>query len=380
VTRPAGETPFAAPSATIQRVSDSYAAAGVDIAEADEGVRALVEVLRTIDPGRPSASVLGSGHYANVLRVAPNLGIAVCADGVGSKVIVAEQTGRYDTVGIDCIAMNVNDVICVGAEPLAVLDYLAVEQADPGVLRDIALGLKRGAEDAGVEIPGGELAQLPELIKGHPSPHGFDLTGACFGTVALDAIVTGDAITQGDALIGLPSSGVHSNGLTLARRALLEDGGLGLDDRPDELGGGASVADVLLEPTVLYVRAVLELLRSDVPVHGLAHITGGGVLNLLRLGGANGVGYDISDPLPVPPVFELVARCGSVEPAEMQKVFNMGCGFVAIVPEASAAAAIELLSQRHPGTARIGGVTADAGRVTLPTLGLAGDASGIARA
>ncbi|HZV72522.1 MAG TPA: phosphoribosylformylglycinamidine cyclo-ligase [Conexibacter sp.] len=359
-------------------MSDSYAAAGVDIAEADEGVRALVEVLRTIDPGRPSASVLGSGHYANVLRVAPNLGIAVCADGVGSKVIVAEQTGRYDTVGIDCIAMNVNDVICVGAEPLAVLDYLAVEQADPGVLRDIALGLKRGAEDAGVEIPGGELAQLPELIKGHPSPNGFDLTGACFGTVALDAIVTGDAVAPGDALIGLPASGVHSNGLTLARRALLDDGGLALDDRPAELGG-ASVADVLLEPTIIYVRAVLELLRSDVPVHGLAHITGGGVLNLLRLGGGDdGVGYEIDAPLPVLPVFELIARCGAVAAAEMQKVFNMGCGFVAIVPQDAAGAAVALLGARHPGTARIGAVTAATGRVALPGLGLAGDASGLA--
>lgn len=358
-------------------MSDSYAAAGVDIAEADEGVRALVAVLRTIDPGRPSASVLGSGHYANVLRVAPNLGIAVCADGVGSKVIVAEQTGRYDTVGIDCIAMNVNDVICVGAEPLAVLDYLAVEQADPGVLRDIALGLKRGAEEAGVEIPGGELAQLPELIKGHPSPNGFDLTGACFGTVALDAIVTGERIAPGDALIGLPSSGVHSNGLTLARRALLEDGGLALEERPGELGG-ASVADVLLEPTVLYVRAVLELLRSEIPVHGLAHVTGGGVLNLLRLG--SGVGYEISDPLPVPPVFELIARCGAVGAAEMQKVFNMGCGFVAIVPAAQADAAVALLGARHPGAAVVGRVTADAGRVALPSLGLAGDAGGIAPA
>jgi phosphoribosylformylglycinamidine cyclo-ligase len=358
-------------------VTDSYAAAGVDIAEADEGVRALVEVLKTIDPGRPSASVLGSGHYANVLRVAPNLGIAVCADGVGSKVIVAEQTGRYDTVGIDCIAMNVNDVICVGAEPLAVLDYLAVEQADPGVLRDIALGLKAGAEDAGVEIPGGELAQLPELIKGHPSPHGFDLTGACFGTVALDAIVTGEAIGPGDALIGLPSSGVHSNGLTLARRALLEDGGFAYDDRPGELGG-ASVADVLLEPTVLYVRAILELLRSEVPVHGLAHITGGGVLNLLRLG--SGIGYEIDAPLPVPPVFELIASCGAVEPAEMQRVFNMGCGFVATVPDHAADRAIAQLATRHPGAARIGRVTGDAGRVTLPGAGLAGDAGGLARA
>ena len=213
-------------------MSDSYAAAGVDIAEADAGVRALVEVLRTIEPGRPSASVLGRATTRTCCASRRTSGIAVCADGVGSKVIVAEQTGRYDTVGIDCIAMNVNDVICVGAEPLAVLDYLAVEQADPAVLRDIALGLKRGAEEAGVEIPGGELAQLPELIKGHPSPHGFDLTGACFGTVALDAIVTGEAIAPGDALIGLPSCGVHSNGLTLARRALLGDGGLGLDDAP----------------------------------------------------------------------------------------------------------------------------------------------------
>jgi phosphoribosylformylglycinamidine cyclo-ligase len=358
-------------------VTDSYAAAGVDIAEADEGVRALVEVLKTIEPGRPSRSVLPSGHYANVLRVAPNLGIAVGADGVGTKVIVAEQTGRYDTVGIDCIAMNVNDVICVGAEPIAVLDYLAVEQADPDVLREIARGLKVGAEAAGVEIPGGELAQLPELIKGHPSPHGFDLTGACFGTVALDAIVTGKTIAPGDALIGLPSSGIHSNGFTLARRALLEQAGLQLDERPAELGG-ASVADVLLEPTVIYVRAVLELLRSEVPVHGLAHITGGGLLNLLRLG--SGVGYEISDPLPVPPVFELIARCGDVNAAEMQQVFNMGCGFIAIVPADAAEAAIAQVSARHPSTARIGTVTADAGSVSLPSLGLSGNASGLARA
>ena len=355
-------------------MSDSYAAAGVDIAEADAGVRALVEVLKTIDPGRPSASVLGSGHYANVLRVAPNLGIAVCADGVGSKVIVAEQTGRYDTVGIDCIAMNVNDVICVGAEPIAVLDYLAVEQADPDVLRAIARGLKAGAEAAGVEIPGGELAQLPELIRGHPSPNGFDLTGACFGTVALDAIVTGEAVTPGDALVGIPASGLHSNGFTLARRALLDQGKLGLDERPAELGG-ASIADVLLEPTVIYVRAVLELLRSDVPVHGLAHITGGGVLNLLRLG--SGVGFEVDAPLPVPAVFELVAATGAVPAAEMQKVFNMGCGFVAIVPADAAADATALLGAHHPGSAPIGRVTAAAGRVALPTLGLAGDADGL---
>src|ERR671938_442560 len=186
----------------------AYAASGVDTSRADSAVSALVGVLRTIDPGRPSRAVIGSGHYANVLRIDDRTGIALST--------------------------------------------------------------------AGVEIPGGELAQLPELIRGHPSPHGFDLVGSCFGTVALDAVVTGAAIRPGDAVIGLPSSGVHSNGYTLARRALGD-----LRDTPAELGG-RRVGDVLLEPTVIYVRAVLALLRSEVEVRGLAHITSGGLLNLLR--------------------------------------------------------------------------------------------------
>src|SRR4051795_10361010 len=319
----------------------AYASAGVDQARAGKAVAALVEVLGGIDTGRPSRALLGSGHYATILRLDERRGLALSTDGVGSKVILAEQLGRLDTVGIDCIAMNVNDVICVGAEPIAVLDYIAVEGADPDVLRQIAEGLKAGAEQAGVEIPGGELAQLPDLIRGHPSPRGFDLTAAAFGTVALDAVVTGADAAPGDALIGLPSSGVHSNGLTLARRALLEDGGLALDDRPGELGG-PSVADVLLEPTVIYVRAALDLLRSGIPVHGLAHITGGGLHNLLRLG--RGVGYSVDDPLSPPPVFELIQRLGGIGDEEMHRVFNMGCGFVAIVPTAEAGAAAELLA------------------------------------
>jgi phosphoribosylformylglycinamidine cyclo-ligase len=344
-------------------MSDAYAAAGVDTGRADQAVDALVGVLRTIELDRPSASVLGSGHYASVLRVAPNLGIAMSTDGVGSKIVVAEQADRLETVGIDCIAMNVNDIVCVGAEPIAMVDYLAVEQADPRALARIGEGLRVGAQAANIEIPGGELAVLPELIRGHPSPHGFDLCGTAIGTVALDAIVTGDDAVPGDALIGLPSSGVHSNGYTLARRALLDDGGLGLDDRPSELGG-ASVADALLEPTVIYVRAVLELLRSDIPVHGLAHITGGGVRNLLRLGGRR-IGFAIEAPLPAPPVFGLIARLGAVPPAEMWEVFNMGCGFVAVVPDERAADAAALLAGRHPGAARIGSVTGDGGRVAI---------------
>ena len=343
-------------------MSDAYAAAGVDTSQADRAVDALVGVLRTIELDRPSASVLASGHYASVLRVAPNLGIAMSTDGVGSKIVVAEQADRLETVGIDCIAMNVNDVVCVGAEPIAMLDYLAVEQADPRALARIGEGLRVGAQAANVEIPGGELAVLPELIRGHPSPHGFDLCGTAIGTVALDAIVTGDELAPGDALVGLPSSGLHSNGYTLARRALLDDGGLGLDDRPPELGG-ASVADALLEPTVIYVRAVLDLLRSGLPVHGLAHITGGGLANLLRL--SERVGFAIDAPLPVPPVFALVARLGGVSDAEMWDVFNMGCGFVAIVPDERAGDAAAILGAHHAGAARIGTVTGEPGRVKL---------------
>jgi phosphoribosylformylglycinamidine cyclo-ligase len=347
-------------------MSDSYAAAGVDTNRADRAVDALVGVLRTIELDRPSASVLPSGHYASVLRVAPNLGIAVSTDGVGSKIVVAEQADRLETVGIDCVAMNVNDLICVGAEPIAMLDYLAVEQADPDALARIAVGLKDGAQQAGIEIPGGELAVLPELIRGHPSPGGFDLCGTAFGTVALDAMVTGEAARPGDAIVGLPSSGLHSNGYTLARRALLEDGALTLSDHPPALEG-RTVADALLEPTVIYVRAVLDLLRSDIPVNGLAHITGGGLRNLLRLGGER-LGFAIEQPLAVPAICALIAEVGDVPPAEMWDVFNMGCGFVALVPDDRAGDAASLLGAHHPGTARVGTVTGDGGRLVAPGL------------
>ena len=331
----------------------AYARSGVDTSRADQAVSALVSVLRSIDPGRESRAVLGSGHYANVLRIDERLGIALSTDGVGSKVIVAEELSRFHTVGIDCIAMNVNDVICVGAEPIAVLDYIAVEAADPDVLRQIGEGLKAGAEQAGVEIPGGELAQLPELIRGHPSPYGFDLVGACFGTVALDSIVTGARVEPGDAVIGLPSSGVHSNGLTLARRTLPD-----LHEAPPELGG-RTVGETLLEPTVIYVRAVMDLLRSDVDVRGLAHITSGGLGNLLRL--EADVGYRVDRPLPTLPIFDLIAERSGATDAELHDVFNMGCGFCCVVPAAQADAALALLAEHHPGAAVIGRATTEPG-------------------
>jgi phosphoribosylformylglycinamidine cyclo-ligase len=355
-------------------MSDAYAAAGVDTGLADRGVESIVQVLRGIETGRPGLSVPLPGHYASVLRVAPNLGIALGTDSVGSKVIVAEQAQRFDTIGIDCVAMNVNDLICVGAEPIAMLDYIAVEVADPELLRSLALGLRLGAQAAGIEIPGGEVCQVPEVLRGHPSPYGFDLVGSAIGTVALDAIIDGRSVRPGDVLIGLPSSGVHSNGLTLARRALLQAGRLELADRPPQLGG-SSVAETLLEPTAIYVRAVLELLRSGLAVHGLAHITGGGLTNLLRIG--SGVGYEIDAPLPVPSVFELIASLGAVPAPEMWEVFNMGCGFVAIVAAQAASDATELLARHHPGAAVIGSVSDRAGVVEVPPLEISGSREGL---
>ncbi|MBA3264637.1 MAG: phosphoribosylformylglycinamidine cyclo-ligase, partial [Thermoleophilaceae bacterium] len=308
---------------------------------------------------------LGSGHYASVLRLDDARGLALSTDSVGSKVIVCEQMGRFDTIGLDLVGMNANDVVCVGADPIALLDYIAVERADPEMLEQIGIGLKQGAEQAQLEIPGGELAVLPDLIRGHPSPHGFDLVGFCVGLVDLDAIVTGATIEAGDAVVGIPSSGIHSNGLSLARRVVPD-----LDEEFD----GTTVGELLLEPTVIYVRAVRELLESDVDVRGLAHITGEGLLNLLRLEAE--VGYEIDAPLPVPRIFELIAERGPVEPAELYEVFNMGCGFCCVVPEEQAPKAVSLLGRRHPGTAVIGRVTADPGVVALRPQRLRGTRSG----
>ena len=343
----------------------AYARAGVDQSASGSAVSALVEVLAGIQTGRPSRAALGSGHYAAVLRLDDSRGLALACDGVGTKVIVAERLGRLDTVGIDCVAMNVNDVICVGADPIALLDYIAVEEADPAALGQIARGLRHGAEEAGVEIPGGELAVLPELIRGHPSPRGFDLLGFCVGLVDLDGIVTGARIEPGDTLIGLPSSGIHSNGLTLARRIL--------DDLDEEVDG-RTVGDLLLEPTAIYAMAIGELLASEVDVRGLAHITGDGFLNLLRL--EADVGYRIDSPLTVPLVFELIAERGGIAPAELYEVFNMGCGFCCVVPPDDTEAAVELLSLRHPGAAVIGRTTTAAGIVELPRQGLRGTREG----
>ena len=330
---------------------DAYAKAGVSQAGADQAVEALVRSLKLIDTGKPSRVVPLPGHYASVLRIDEQTGVAFGTDGVGTKMLVAERMGDFTTIGIDCIAMNVNDLICVGAEPIAMLDFILCREADPEICGQIGVGLRAGAERSGIEIPGGEIAQVGDIVTG------WELSGSAIGLVGLDAIVDGGRTEPGDALIGLPSSGLHSNGYTLARRVL--------DDVPlDDDRLGAPLGELLLAPTEIYVPAILELLASGAGVRGLAHITGDGLNNLTRL--AAPVGSEISDPFEVPPLFGLIAELGDVGEEEMYEVFNMGCGFVCVVAAADADAAVELLRRHYPEAKRIGAVTDRDGAVDRP--------------
>ncbi|MDR3109956.1 MAG: phosphoribosylformylglycinamidine cyclo-ligase [Planctomycetaceae bacterium] len=252
-----------------------------------------------------------------------------CTDGVGTKLKVACMAGRHSTVGIDLVAMSVNDAICCGAEPLFFLDYVAMPKDAPDLLEQIVSGIVAGCVDAGAALIGGETAILPDIYQAGD----YDLAGFCVGVAERDKIIDGRAIRKGDVAIALPSSGLHSNGYSLARKIVLEAAGLQFDSYVDELG--QTVADVLLEPTRIYVKLVKELLASfdaNVTIHGIAHITGGGLVeNVSRLL-KGGLKLSVTEnSWQVPKVFEWLERTGNVESGEMARVFNMGVGLVLLV-------------------------------------------------
>jgi phosphoribosylformylglycinamidine cyclo-ligase len=311
--------------------SISYRDTGV-LDNAELGLRALLKWIDRTASFRPAdglgRKVIDVGFFASVVDIGHGLGLALCTDGVGSKVLVAEMLERYDTIGIDCVAMNVNDAICVGAEPVSFLDYIATERAVPEVLEQIGRGLHEGARLAGVSIVGGEISQIPEIIKGERPGRGLDLVGMCVGVVPLSRVIVGQHVEPGDLIIGVRSSGIHSNGLTLARRALFGEARLRPDEHVAELG--CRVGEELLKPTHIYVAPVLDLLRRELPVRALAHVTGDGLLNLPRI--AATVGFRIESLPKPPPIFDLIQKSGNVTAAEMFRVFNMGIGFCVIVP------------------------------------------------
>lgn len=285
---------------------ETYASSGVQIEKAEHFVGRLKDLAK-----RPAHDKLwkAAGGYAAIYPFAADLGIAVTTDGVGTKLLVADELDCHDSIGIDLVAMCANDLICVGAAPALFLDYLAVGRLNDERADAIMRGIVKGCDEAAMILAGGETAELPGLYQ----PNHYDLAGFAVGHVSRKNLLTGEKIKKGQKLIGVASSGIHSNGLSLARKVL-----------PSE----EKWLRLLLEPTIIYVRAVLEVLeKHPSSVAGIAHITGGGWRNLLRL--CKTVGFSIDSPLPLPEVFDKIAS--QVEVEEMYKTFNMGMGLGLIV-------------------------------------------------
>ena len=284
----------------------TYADTGVDIDESEEATDALVASFGELD----------TDTYAGILDLGDQY-LGVTTDGVGTKLLVAEALDRYETVGIDCMAMNANDLVAMGVKPLGFVDYLAVEEPDDRIASAIGEGLAVGADRAGVALLGGETAVLPEIIAG------VDLAGTCIGVADPGDLFDGSAAVD-DALVGFPSSGIHSNGLTLARAAATRRHTYA---DPFPADPERTIGEVLLEPTRIYTDLLEPLQTHD--VRGVAHITGGGWTNLFRLGTNR---YVIEDPHPAQPVFGFIQTEGNVTDEEMHRTFNMGTGMVAAVP------------------------------------------------
>jgi phosphoribosylformylglycinamidine cyclo-ligase len=331
------------PGSPMRGQDNLYRGAGVDIAAAESGLKKIVDSIRRTWPAGDGVGAvkLDIGYFANVIDIG-GVGLAICTDGVGSKSIIAGMMKKYDTIGIDCVAMNVNDVICVGARPISMVDYIAVETADADMLGAIAIGLAEGSRQAGISISGGEIAQLKDVIRG------FDLVGMAVGLVPLDRIITGRDLVPGDAIIGIESNGIHSNGLTLARRVFFGQGKLSAEHVFPELG--VPLGEELLRPTLIYVPEVLDIIEHVPTVKALINITGDGLLNLPRVDAK--VGFEIDNLPPAPPIFRLIQQRGAVAVAEMFAVYNMGVGFCVLAADQDVGAILAIL-ERHRRRAQV---------------------------
>jgi len=317
----------------------TYARAGVDIDRKSQAISALVGRLRYRRTGRGRMIEL-PGQFTGLMDMGDHI-LTLATDGVGTKLLVAEALAKWDTVGIDCMAMNVNDTICVGAEPIAFVDYIALDEPRPEVTEQIGIGLDRAAEMANVDLVGGEIAVLPEMVRG------LDLSGTALGLLDKERMVTGAEVQEGDAIIGLLSSGVHSNGMTLARKVLAA-ANVSLHDEVDGLD--RSVGMELLTPTEIYVRDVLRVVGS-VKVTGMVDVTGGGLKNFVRL--RKGLEYRITDPIEPQPIFRVLQRLGRITDQEMYRTFNMGMGFGIVLRPEGVEEALSLLKGKAQLVGRV---------------------------
>jgi phosphoribosylformylglycinamidine cyclo-ligase len=336
----------------------TYGEAGVEALDVEGGLGELASWITKTFEFHPVKPLLPLGYYANVLPLSPEIGLAISTDSVGTKVLVAEEMHKFDTIGIDCVAMNANDILCVGARPISMVDFIAVERATPGFLGELAKGLHEGARRAGINIPGGEVAQVRELIRGTREGSGFELVGTCIGVVHPKRVLIGQHVRPGDALVGIASSGIHSNGFTLARRVLLGEATLRIEEKLPELE--RSLGEELLEPTHLYVREAVEMLEAGLSLKAMMHVTGEGFLNLARV--AAPVGFVIERLLDVPAIFSVIQARGRIDDAEMFRVFNMGLGFCVVVDPNDADQVAEIAKRHGKVATTIGYAVADPGR------------------
>jgi phosphoribosylformylglycinamidine cyclo-ligase len=304
---------------------DSYKDAGVDINLETEGIKKLIHQLSHRRCGK--YGMLGDfGHFVGLIDFGSKV-LSLCTDGVGTKMRIANDLRNWTTIGIDCVAMNANDMYVMNIEPIAFVDYIATEEIDVEQMIQIGVGLNEGAKLANMNIVGGETATLKDMING------LDLAGTCLGVQDRKLVVTGEAIVPGDMIIGVASTGIHSNGYTLARKITSENGGY-----ESELPSGRTVGEALITPTRIYSE-VLDVCRA-VEVHGMCHVTGGGLLNFLRI---SECGFSIEDPMPIPEISQWIKEKGKLKTNELYRTFNMGMGFAFIVPEASVAKIIAMV-------------------------------------
>ena len=340
--------------------SDAYAAAGVDITAGYEGVRLMKPfVERTRIPGVVSGIGGFGGLFAPDLSGMTEPVLVSGTDGVGTKLRLAQLLDKHDTIGIDCVAMCVNDIICCGARPLFFLDYIAIGKNEAEKVASIVSGVAEGCVQSGCALIGGETAEHPGVM----APDDYDIAGFAVGVVDKPKIIDGSRVREGDALIGLTSSGVHSNGFSLVRK-VFDIEHADLKTPMDELEG-RSLGEVLLAPTKLYVKPVLALLEGGIDLHGASHITGGGFFeNVPRMLPKGLEAHFHAAMLPRLPIFELIAKRGNVSEHDMYNTFNMGLGMVLAVPAEDADRALELLhAAGEPDAAVVGGVHPGSGGV-----------------
>lgn len=326
----------------------TYREAGVDVDAGEDAVRRITPLARATNRAEVIGGVGGFASFVSVPSKYREPVLVSSTDGVGTKLKVAFLTGRHDTVGIDLVAMGVNDILVHGAEPLYFLDYIAVSRLDPGQIEAIVSGIATGCRQAGCALVGGEMAEHPGA---HPSGE-YDLAGFAVGVVERKRIIDGSAVRAGDVILGLASSGLHSNGFSLARRIVFDVMGLHVSDPLP--GTGRLVGEELLEPTRIYVRSIQMLLEA-VEVSAMAHVTGGGLTGNVPRVLPRGCRAVVSRRAWSPPaVFETLREAGRVEDAEMFRTFNMGIGYVVIVPAASADTAVRLLRESGEKVTRLG--------------------------